>query len=235
MAVTFIGNTDYEQAAPERWFPNGWELDRLIVPMQGGANQYSDFIDGLVLWEPSDVNGNMYLADWISDGDRVFPTVELIYLGKKDGADGLPPDRIVTSLSVQQVRYVSFATDPSDPAEGYDGVPAGTPPEDIGTFTLDVTYMAFNQGLIHWDIEEMDLHDVGDSVLFDGDWLISHWIALWENWPTGRVDLSGDFTDLFFLDTVTTGDQEEMVPAQYFRASVMVNSVVFPDPPALPA
>lgn len=232
MAVNFVGNTDYEQSAPERWFPNGWELDRLIVPFQGDATQFDVFVDGLTLWNPSDIDSDMYLADYVSDGDRVFPTVELIYLGKKGGH--LPPDKALEGLSVQQVRYVSYATDPSDPAEGYDAIPPGTSPEDVGTFTLDVTYMSSSEGVVTWDIETIDIQAVADALGFDGDFTISHWIALWENWPTDRVDLSADFSYLFFLDTVASGEMEEMVPNSYYRASLMVNSVLFPDPPALP-
>jgi len=236
MSRTFQGNTSWEQATRERWLRSGWELDRLIVAWQGDDENFEDFIGQFSLWDASDIDGDMFLETDPNDDDRNFPTVELVYIGKRGGE--LPPDRPLQQRSAQQVRYIGYATDPSDPATGFDAVPPGTDPQDVGTFTLEVTYAALAKGIVTWarDDSELDIGDIGDSLNFEGEVAVSHWYATWDNWPTQRFDLSNPdawVEELFFLDTLATGDIEALVPDEYFKASVMVNSVLYPDPPAL--
>jgi hypothetical protein len=89
MAIINIGNHDFEPTGPVAWYPNGWELDRLIVPMRGSVANEAAYIASLVLWAVSDIDSNMFLASWDSDHHPQFPTVRLTYIGKKGGT--LPP------------------------------------------------------------------------------------------------------------------------------------------------
>lgn len=238
MSRTYRGSVDWIQNAPERWLPNGWELDRLVVPMQGSDDQWQAFLAGLTLWDASELDPDLFLESFPNDSDRNFPTTELIYIGKKGGV--LPPDRRLQQRSVQQVRYIGFITDSNDTAGGfgYNTVPPGTDPALIGTFTLDVTYAALAKGLIVWarDDSELDIGDIGDSIGFEGEVAISHCTATWDNWPPDqRVDINNNdiVLQLFFLDTIASGDIEELVPDQYFKATAIVNSILYPDPPSL--
>jgi hypothetical protein len=90
MALTFIGETDFVQSAPEQWTQPDWELDTLIVPYSGANINLDAFLDSLEKGQPSDIDPNMLLASWRVSG-KLYPVVELSYTGKKNGI--LPPVR----------------------------------------------------------------------------------------------------------------------------------------------
>jgi hypothetical protein len=99
MAITNIGNDDFEKSAPHVWIPDGWDFDRLIVPYQGSAATEDAFIASLEMWSPSDIDDNMFLSSFESDHDKQWPTIKLIYLGKKGGV--LPPGRNESDDAIQ--------------------------------------------------------------------------------------------------------------------------------------
>ncbi len=182
----------------------------------------------------------MFLLEISNAEIRRFPTVELSYIGKREGT--LPQDKSIQQQSVQQVRYVGYADTSFSPlASGYIAPDAGTPPEEIGTLTLDITYTALAKGIVTWarDDSTLDITDIGDSIGFVGevdiDYTARQVTMTLENWPGDWpvIDPSDESTieSLLFLDTVITGDIEELVPGEYFRATVMVQSILFPDPP----
>ncbi len=241
--IVLVGNGSFQQTAPARYITNAWELDRLIVPFRGFELQRENFISGLEDWQSSELDPDMFLSEITNDDNKIWPTVTQTYLGKRGGV--LPPNRRIQQRSIQQVRYISYSK-PGDPATGYAQQPAGTDPRFIGTFTLDVTYAALTKGLIVWarDDSELDVGDIGDSIGFPGEVYIDRVVGIWENWHAAYFDFSVyqgvtlvdiDPYGLFFLDTVISGDIEEVVPDQYFKANSMVNSLLFPDPPFRPS
>ena len=245
MAIIILGQGQYQQSAPERWQASMWDLDRLVVPFRGAEVNRRAFISQFENFEPSDLDGNMFLDEVVNmDDSKNFPTVQAIYQGKRNGV--LPPNKKVQQRSIQQVRYVAYSV-PGDPASGYRQPPTLTGPTAalIGTFTLDVTYAALAKGLIVWarDDSELDVGDIGDSIGFDGEIFIDRAVGTWENWHTdffdvdslaGLTETGDDASGLFFLDTIISGDIEEVVSEQYFKATAMVNSLLFPDPPDRP-
>jgi len=246
MAIVIIGQGQYQQSAPERWQASMWDLDRLVVPFRGAEVNRRAFIAQFSNFEPSDLDGDMFLDEVVNmDDSKNFPTVQAIYQGKRGGV--LPPDKKIQQRSIQQVRYLSYAI-PGDPATGYKQPPVITGPlaSAIGTFTLDVTYAALAKGIISWarDDSELDVGDLGDSINFNGEIYIDRAVATWENWSADHFDVDSlagitetdeDGSGLFFLDTIISGDIEEVVSEQYFKATAMVNSILFPDPPDRPS
>ncbi len=240
MAVSLVGNGDFAQTAPERFITNAWDMDRLIVPFRGWHENLEDFIASNSDWDASDIDDNFFLFEIGNADTKRFPTVELTYLGKREGT--LPQDKSIQQQSVQQVRYVGYASPSMTPlASGYIAVDPGTPPEFVGTVTLDVTYTALAKGIITWarDDDSLDITDIGDSIGFDGeiniDYSSREVTMTLDNWPPDWpvIDPSDESAveGLLFLDTVTTGDIEELVPGEYFRATAMVQSLLLPDPP----
>ena len=99
MAIINIGDHDFQISGPPAWHPDGWGMDRLIVPYRGSAETEQAFIDSLEMWQESDIDDNMFLSSWDSDHHKQFPTVRLIYLGKKGGV--LPPSQPRTTNPIQ--------------------------------------------------------------------------------------------------------------------------------------
>jgi len=91
MALINVGDHDFKQESPAVWTPDGWGLDRLIVPMRGSVENEEAYIATLEMWSASDIDENMFLSSWVSDNDKQFPIVRLTYLGKKGGT--LPPQK----------------------------------------------------------------------------------------------------------------------------------------------
>lgn len=178
MSINFRGDHGFKPVGTPRWYPSGWELDQLVVPMQGAHSKLNAYLESLIMWTPSTIDGNMFLSDWSSNGDQVFPTVDLTYIGKKKGR--LPPDKHSTGRTVQQASIVGkyigptsslvrFSRDAIDisvvsPAEPANVIPAG-PPE----------FRAANQSLIN---------------------------------------------QFFKQYSITTGENEELVPGEYYRAHI---------------
>lgn len=100
MGINFRGDHGFESVGTPRWIPNGWELDRLIVPMKGAYSKLNAYLASLTMWAPSTIDSNMFLSDFPVDGDPIWPTVDLTYIGKRNGK--LPPDKHSNGQTIQQ-------------------------------------------------------------------------------------------------------------------------------------
>jgi hypothetical protein len=107
MALDFVGDASWDRAGPNRWHCNGWELDRLIVPMRGSIEGQDAYISGLTRWGAADDDDDMFLSDFPSDDHKQFPTLSLTYLGRRNGV--MPPDRNELTSSLQQVTGIAFS------------------------------------------------------------------------------------------------------------------------------
>lgn len=199
MSITNVGTHGFAQVGSVRWRPNGWDLDTLIVPMQGSAENLDAFIATLTMWDPSALDSNMFLSDWGSDGDMVWPTVDLIYIGKQGGT--LPPVRAERSKTLQTI---SFAVEI----------------ESVASFAIDVQYMApVNVSTtITRDDSDPSVSDPADT----------REIVYWTIGALSTVNSGGvtqevidDLIDYLFGDLVlSTPKSEELVPGEYYRNSI---------------
>lgn len=200
MSLINIGNHDFEQVGSVRWQPNGWDLDRLIVPMQGSAENLAAFIAGLTMWDASDIDSNMFLSDWVSDGHPQFPTVDLIYLGCKDGA--AKPVKYDKEVALQTVSYSQSI-------------------DDVGSYQIDVQYNAPV-------ITGTQIVSVEDDYPSVSDPLDSREIVYWTAGALSTVnpgsvtqEILDDLIDYIFSDLVIERPRsEELVPGQYWRVSL---------------
>jgi len=111
MALTFFGVTEFRQSGSPQWQQSLWELDSLTIPYSGSIENLNDFLDDLEKGQASPIDDNMLLVDWrISDQNKQWPTVDLIYLGKKNGI--LPPGKNGTGNAVQTVTTSNVTTGP---------------------------------------------------------------------------------------------------------------------------
>jgi hypothetical protein len=79
----------FVQIGNDKWLPDGWDLDRLIIKMQGPKSALAAYIASLTMWSAAGVDGNMYLSGWSVDDDPVKPSVDLNYIGCKN--NNIPP------------------------------------------------------------------------------------------------------------------------------------------------
>jgi len=221
MGLIFTGNDDFEVAGPKRWHRDGWELDRLVIPWRGSVEDLEDFLDSHPIWEQSDVDTNMYLADYPSDDHKQFPTVSLTYIGKRGGA--LPPDRTELTSSIQQTSGIAF----SDAFI----LTFGLPPH----WTAKITYTSQVTRFTTWsrtppnfdqitapvppDIAPADIASLVVGGVDYSVWIpaqpyyeqIVEWVLQW-----------------FQQRTVKYTSYQEVVPGQYYRANVTQQLLLLP-------
>lgn len=198
MSLLNPGNDAFAQVGSVRWSPNGWELDRLTEPWQGSHANLAAFIAGLSMWQASATDGNMYLEDWTSNGDPVHPTVDLIFIGKKGGA--LPPARARDSQGIQEAQYVSFEYS-----------------EDDG-LRISITYKAPSTNKVLWDNSPLVIDSIGAATPDDCEVLAFSAEAYGSYVPVIPTTLA-EALAYFSQFTTSTGDNEEVVPGQYYRGT----------------
>lgn len=91
MAVNFEGHSDWDYAGPPRWITSPFDLDQLIIPVRGRYSAMEAFLDAHTVGEVSPVDANMFLMQKVPDDHLQFPTIQMIYGGKRGGA--LPPSQ----------------------------------------------------------------------------------------------------------------------------------------------
>jgi hypothetical protein len=102
MALTFFGVAEFKRSGPPQWNQSLWGIDTLVVPYSGPIIFLEEFLDFKTKGQPSDIDENMLLTDWhVSDQHKQYPTVDLIYLGKRGGV--LPPGKHGSGNAVQAV------------------------------------------------------------------------------------------------------------------------------------
>lgn len=199
MSIINRGNHEFEPVGTARWRPDGWDLDTLVVPMKGSVENYDAYIATLQMWEPSGIDGSMFLSDWVNDGDPVWPTVDLIYIGKKGGF--LPP---VKHESTESLQNISFEI--SDGEETIFGIdvqykaPVNTAMAITRTNqVLSVPNPVDTRQVINWMTGGFTTSNPGGITQATIDNLINH-----------------AFGDLI----ISTPKYEELVPGRYFRNSI---------------
>jgi len=105
MPLIIIGDDSFQQSGPPEWRRSIFDLDQMILPFQGGIDKLDAYLASLVEFQPSPVDPNMFLSDWIPDQHKQFPTVRHVYIGRKDGE--LPSGKLVDDDAVMTASSVS--------------------------------------------------------------------------------------------------------------------------------
>lgn len=201
MALTFPGNTNFEQSEPAQWQPSGWDLDRLVVPFRGDVDQLEAYLTAASSsrWSASALDGAMFLESWANDGHKQFPTVSLTYLGRKGGS--LPPTKRQRGKTVQQSSFSSFT----------------------GKTEANVTYLAPTSTSVIWSRQEIDPSSV--TVAYPAD--VTFLLGTYKSDEGLEFETEAEYLALFTAKDVETGECEEVVPNQYFRVTRQKQKMLF--------
>ncbi len=104
MALIFVGDEGFEISGPAEWTPNTWGLDQLVIPYSGDVDDLETFLSAHSPGEVSPIDANMFLMSKHPDSNKQFPTVQMVYQGKRGGT--LPPQRNGKSNPVQSCTSV---------------------------------------------------------------------------------------------------------------------------------
>lgn len=192
-------DADFDIAGPIEWEPDGWDLDRCIIPYRGPYSALETFLAGRAMWSTSGFVGDVYLADYGVDDHKQFPTVRLVYKGKRGGV--LPPDRNRSGYTVSQARASSF--------------PSGK------TF-ITVTYLAPTSSKRVWSRSAIDIGTISPATPADVT-VIDYLYRSDEG-----ISFTGDPLDYFAQKETTLGESEEVIPLQYFVADVTKQNLLYP-------
>jgi hypothetical protein len=100
MALTYIGEVDFVQSGPPQWTQGTFDIDEMTVPYSGAGPSLDAFLASLNKWDPSPIDPNMLLTNWrVSTASKVYPQVDLSYIGVKNGV--LPPPQHRKGSAVQ--------------------------------------------------------------------------------------------------------------------------------------
>lgn len=129
--VTFLGNCKFEQDSDPVWTGGGYELDECRIPYRGAATLKEEFINSLTRGKFAACRlpglDKMFYVDHRDDGDKVFPTVEVIYRGFRNRK--APDPQAVDSRPIQTAQ--SQVTGPT--GSTYEGK----------TISLEIQYRAY--------------------------------------------------------------------------------------------
>src|SRR4029453_6389105 len=103
MALTYIGEVDFVQSGPPQWSQGTFDIDEMTVPYSGAGPSLDAFLASLSKWDPSPIDPNMLLTQWrVSTASKVYPQVDLSYIGVKNGV--LPPPQHSKGMSTQSAQ-----------------------------------------------------------------------------------------------------------------------------------
>lgn len=110
MGLLFTGNDDFEQSGPPEWNRSVWDLDTVTIPWRGGINNLDAFLNTHTYLgtEVCPIDDKMWLVNAIPDGHLQFPTVRLVYQGRKGGL--LLPYKHELDDAVQSASSKRFAS-----------------------------------------------------------------------------------------------------------------------------
>lgn len=103
MPISYTNDTDFIEIGPPKWGKGGWGLDSLRLKYQGGRAELDAFLASLVDWEPSALDGGMYLDTFANDDDPVQPTVDVSYIGRRGGV--LPEVQTKQGFTLQTASF----------------------------------------------------------------------------------------------------------------------------------
>lgn len=99
--TTFIGNYQFMQMSEVVWTSDANGLDQARIPYRGAMFLKSAFEDRLNRFAPMATFPKMYLVQHSDDGNPLFPTVDLHFIGFRRGVP--PPVKIVNGRTLQTV------------------------------------------------------------------------------------------------------------------------------------
>jgi hypothetical protein len=105
--LIYAGDASYKVAGTERWHMEGWELDRMILPIIGKQPELRINLDRLPVWGSWVDDTNMFLSEYPQDDHKQFPTLNLTFIGKRGGV--LPPPRNSSTSSMQETSGIAFS------------------------------------------------------------------------------------------------------------------------------
>jgi hypothetical protein len=85
MSVIYLGPTAFEQSGVPQWTFGGFDLDTFTVPFTGARPELDAFLAQYTPWQVSAIDSGMFLTRYAVDQNRVYPTVQLLYAGKRGG------------------------------------------------------------------------------------------------------------------------------------------------------
>ena len=231
ITLNFLGDDVYKQAGPARWQTNGWEIDKVIVPVRGKVTDYNDgtgvtVMNNFTPWDDWSEDNNMFLESCVVDEHKTFPTLNLMFMGKRGGI--LPPNRNETLSSISQTSGIMQQ----------EIITVG----GVGSITIlrqqvNLTYMSESIRTIQWSRNATSINsitlpepptitaaEVVSLVVGGIDWADFQSIYgadLWNEVIT-RV------LSYFFQETATYANISEVVPGQYYRYQVTQQTLLFP-------
>jgi hypothetical protein len=99
MSVTYVGQTAFQQVSESMPRKNPWGVDEMTVRWQGARFRLALFLASLQQGARSAEYRGMQLVSWSVDDNRVYPSVDLSYMGFL----GNFPDATVDLSYMQQV------------------------------------------------------------------------------------------------------------------------------------
>lgn len=99
--VTFIGQYQFIQMSEVIWTTDAHGLDQARIPYRGAMFLKKAFEDRIKRFAPMAAFPRMYFIQHSDDGHPLFPTVDLHFIGFRNGTP--PPVKIVNSRTLQTV------------------------------------------------------------------------------------------------------------------------------------
>lgn len=217
MALTYIGETEFAQSGPPQWQQSAWDLDTLIIPYSGSQPNLDSFLNSLEKGSPADIDGDMFLMDWRISGTKVYPQVDLVYSGKKNGE--LPQAKRESNSAVQS----------SSSATSSAIFPA------VATQPVTVTYYAPTNSISYYSrtlIEDptLILRPGDPASIADTD--IITWAINAEQPGSSLPEIvAWLLNNAFVQGLISTVQTEEIVPLQYYRIQKRKTRTLFPYAP----
>lgn len=98
--MRYIGDVTFRQASEIVWTTSDFGLDQARIPYRGAAPLKDAFEAGIVKFHPLPGYARMYMTHISDDGDVIFPTIDVHYIGVRGT---IPLPKITNSRVVQTV------------------------------------------------------------------------------------------------------------------------------------
>lgn len=206
MSLNNVGTHTFLVVGKPKWTRSRWDLDRVTVPYRGSAENFDAFIAALTIGSNYSGDSNMKLDDWDNDDHQQFPTVNLIYTGKKGGT--LPPDKNGTSYTIQQAQFTSFFYT-----------------DDEG-LRITLTYIAPTSTKVKWGTSALDIATIGAATAANCTvvWFTAEAHGSWVSViPTNEATALAYFVQ----KEAILGDSDEIVSTAYFRGTQTKQNLLF--------
>jgi len=211
MSLLYPGNASFQQVSVPRYAFGGFDLDRMTVQYKGGQPDLVPFLaSGIAApWSASPLDAGMFLSAYNIDGDKPFPGVEFIYLGKKGGVltagQHLSDNAVLSASSVYALGLIFLLATPV--------VVQYYAPRNV------LTWISRSPGALGPSGSVSD--PTGELEIISVKW--------GELSFANRPDILTFFLDRFFTVLITsTTRSEEVVSGQYWRNQQVKTKVLIP-------